>query len=273
MTHFGAFARSTVAVTAWPRHERRMPSTEDMPRRGYWTFLNSSFGLWFLSTCVVGAITFAYNAKIDREKAAHAATERSAAFMTTLLPHLTSGDAKKTRLAIAVAHYLKEHGELPGELESVLVQIVSENESSGAPVDLATREAAAAVIDIPLPEQPKSASVDVAKLAAPLAAVAALPARVYLQIGDESQRPVARALQDRLRDAQFIVPGIENVGAKAPKLPEVRYFRDEDRADAVRIVQAMKDGGIANVREPQLTPSKPGTVRPRHYEVWLQSSG
>lgn len=59
--------------------------------------------------------------------------------------------------------------------------------------------------------------------------------RVYLQIADESQRPLAQRLQQRLVSLGYAVPGIERVGTRAPAKAQLRYVYAEDRAEALRL--------------------------------------
>ena len=50
----------------------------------------------------------------------------------------------------------------------------------------------------------------------------AAPPVVYIQIADESQLALAQRLAERFRASGYAVPGIENVGARAPSRSEVR---------------------------------------------------
>jgi hypothetical protein len=103
-----------------------------------------------------------------------------------------------------------------------------------------------------------------------VAAAQKLPARVYLHIADERQRKAADAAAARLRAAGFLVPEIENVGRKAPKPTQLRYFQrgDEQEAELQRIQQALQEGGVA--ARPQYVPPASGTrARPRHFEIWF----
>jgi hypothetical protein len=100
-----------------------------------------------------------------------------------------------------------------------------------------------------------------------------LPARVYIQIASEGQRPAARSLQARLRSENYLAPGIENVGSKAaiPKEIEVRYYRDEEKDEAVRIINLLKNfnPGLPVKSTPQKIPGNGKGTRPRHYEIWF----
>ena len=105
--------------------------------------------------------------------------------------------------------------------------------------------------------------------------LAAIAPRVYIQIGDESQRGPARVLQARLKEDGFIVPGIENVGSKAVLTvkAEVRYYRDEEKDEALKIVQIMSTTGIgAAVNDVPRKIEGGSGVRRRQYEVWFPKS-
>jgi hypothetical protein len=96
--------------------------------------------------------------------------------------------------------------------------------------------------------------------------------RVYIQIADESQRSAAQLLQSRLRENGFIVPGIENIASKAvaPSKAEVRYYRDEEKDEALKVVQIMKVTNIvAAINDiPRKLAGVTG-VRSRQYEIWF----
>jgi hypothetical protein len=251
-------------------------------RARIWLFLNSGLGLWFLSTCIVGGITFWYAehqqaekirleqaGNIEKQKAEEKQKELekaryNASLVIVLLPHLASPENKQNQLAIAVTHYLKDKGELPGELESVLAEIVrGGNLSSTSPSDQEKINAAAAVLDLPqkseLENRPDLTS---------------LPPRVYMQIATQTQREMAQSIQTRLRASGFLVPGIENVEGKAtsPSQTEVRFYRDEDRNEASQVIRILKEAGLQPKGDPQKVPGGGKGTRPRHYEVWISKS-
>jgi hypothetical protein len=55
-----------------------------------------------------------------------------------------------------------------------------------------------------------------------------IPPRFFIHIGDESQRGQAKQLAGILKKQGYLVPGIENVGARAPKNNQLRYSRESD---------------------------------------------
>jgi hypothetical protein len=62
---------------------RRQLVAKTPPKRGFWKsgwqlmcqFMNSSFGIWLLSTVVVGAVTFEYTKNLEQSKAAESARD------------------------------------------------------------------------------------------------------------------------------------------------------------------------------------------------------
>ncbi len=92
----------------------------------------------------------------------------------------------------------------------------------------------------------------------------ALPSKVYIQIANSEQRVAAKAAVAQLKTANIPVEtGVENVGAKAPNAPQIRYFSDND-SGAAQAVQRVLDQGdkFALVKVASKNPP-PGLV-----EVW-----
>lgn len=102
--------------------------------------------------------------------------------------------------------------------------------------------------------------------------------RVYIQIADEEQRPIAASLQSALRNENFSAPGIENVGRRPnvliPAATEVRYYREEEMDQALRLITILKNMnlGLKVNDAPQKVPGTGRGTRPGHYEVWFSRS-
>ena len=101
------------------------------------------------------------------------------------------------------------------------------------PSDQAKVNAAAAVIELPQKSELNNRT-DLTSL---------LPG--VLQVPAQSQREMAQTLQSKLRASGFLVPGIENVEGKAtsPMQTEVRFYRDEDRGEALQVVPILTGAG------------------------------
>jgi hypothetical protein len=94
--------------------------------------------------------------------------------------------------------------------------------------------------------------------------------RIYLHIGDESQRPRARRIAGQLKQAGYLVPGIENVGERRmPSSTEVRYYEaltDAEKDEAQKIIGLLQGWGIkAEDQEFKLY------TKPWQYEIWFGS--
>lgn len=105
-----------------------------------------------------------------------------------------------------------------------------------------------------------------------------LTPRVYIQIAEETQRQIATSVQTTLRNENFTAPGIENVGRKGniiiPAATEVRYYREEELAQALRLISILKSMNL-NVKINETPKKIPGTgrgTRPGHYEIWFSKS-
>jgi hypothetical protein len=92
--------------------------------------------------------------------------------------------------------------------------------------------------------------------------------RVFLQIGDESQRPRARRVSALLQKEGYVVPGIENVGNRAPQSTQVRCKprNDAERAEGQKLTSLLQDWGIKVIFQ-----EIGDTTRPWQYEIWFGS--
>ena len=97
--------------------------------------------------------------------------------------------------------------------------------------------------------------------------------RVYLQIQrDGDQEPLAKTLMATLEEEKFLLPGIERLPiSKMPAKPQVRYFSNDDREAALRVVEAARKAipslSFEAVRVTNL-PAPAGTL-----EVWFSRQG
>lgn len=239
-----------------------------------WNFLNTSLGIWLLSTVVVGFISWGYksykdnlNEKAEKNRQSQIETEQqkqkeiektraNASMVTSLLPYLASNEEKQWRMAIAITGYLKSKGELPQELELALGGIVQASKHSDTAFSQNAKAIAAVkVLDTPL--DTKSANT-----------LSTLPPRVYIQISNENQRDLAKSVQKMLGNNHFIAPGVENVGEKSPKITEVRYFNNNDKNEAINIIKLLKSQNIVVDNQPKKIGLNVQNVT-SHYEIWF----
>ncbi len=109
---------------------------------------------------------------------------------------------------------------------------------------------------VPTPERKEAAD-----------ALASIPARIYLHIADESQRPTATTLAGALRRMGYSVPGIERVAA-VPKNTSVRYFNGQDGTLAEDVSKALRANAVTDATPQEIKGFK---VRPGSIEVWLSA--
>jgi hypothetical protein len=95
--------------------------------------------------------------------------------------------------------------------------------------------------------------------------------RVYFHISTEDQRQKAKPLADALIAAGFSVPGIENVGSKAPNETQFRYFERTDQVEKDRShIRDVLSGLNVRAKEVYISPAQISTrMRPRHFELWF----
>lgn len=91
---------------------------------------------------------------------------------------------------------------------------------------------------------------------------------VYIQYGEESQKPVALSLQHLLGYAGWSVPGVERV-ASVPPSDELRYFRAEDANAAAKLVAFLnQQGGFTNLK-PKRIDGLAHSTQEQQFELWL----
>lgn len=92
--------------------------------------------------------------------------------------------------------------------------------------------------------------------------------RLFIHIGNESQRADMKKLQDIVRQLGFAIPGIELIKnpEALPVNPNVRYFNEEDAESALQVVEQLKTLGYATAFPYRVKGFKAhvGTL-----EVWL----
>lgn len=101
-----------------------------------------------------------------------------------------------------------------------------------------------------------------------VAALASIPARVFIHVGDENQRAVAATLGETLKRLGYAVQGVEKV-AVVPNTTSVRYFNDEDRVAADSIANTLKQNGVADAVAQKVTGYN---ARPGNLEIWLSAA-
>jgi len=93
--------------------------------------------------------------------------------------------------------------------------------------------------------------------------------RIYIHIRAEEDRPFTQVVAEKLKNANFVVPGIERLVASGPASSQLRYFREGDKAETTRIADILKSIGV------DVSPQYIGgyensdTIRPKHYELWF----
>lgn len=94
---------------------------------------------------------------------------------------------------------------------------------------------------------------------------------VFLHIADESQRKRATEIGKKLQAQGYVVPGVENVRERAPKMgTQLRFFRrnDEGAADINGIMAVLKGENI-EAQPVTLSLKYAGSATARQYEIWF----
>ena len=92
--------------------------------------------------------------------------------------------------------------------------------------------------------------------------------RVYLQYAGDQQAELVKTLEADLRKHEYVVPGDEKMGDKAPPQTQVRYFHREEKAEADKIAEFVQPFITDNVSSALI--ANPNNVVPAgQFELWL----
>jgi hypothetical protein len=250
-------------------------------------FFESKTGFWLLTTALAGiAATGLTNLQryIDREEISRRdKAERSLRDTETVLklaPMLMSEKLNEFNLAVVLLDGLTNDNAVDSRVATQVKALFNNtiqagNQKNATPEEQARRDALLIYADrtrITEIQQPNSASAAPVPAAVATSALdnAALPVRVYIQIGAATDRPMAERARETLRAGGLITPGIELVAAgRTPKQDVVRYCEAKTTGDALERVRA----AVARFDpKPVLTPLNPslcGNVRSNHFELWF----
>jgi hypothetical protein len=206
----------------------------------------------FLIPIVIFGVGLHFTRQKDKSDQASRKFEQDSA----ILKLAASANEKEQVIGLKMIEVLRQKGEFSEELRPVVDEL-----SKGRPSDRSTQEArnilaAQAATEVKrLPDKPVSAT---SKNQSPL---------VYLQIAREDQRAEASDLQGRLEAAGFSVPSIEFVKASTFNT-YIRYFSADDKAQADRALQLMKDMKFA-VEEQNFSRLNQNNTSSGQLEIWI----
>jgi hypothetical protein len=177
------------------------------------------------------------------------------------LKSLASENERERHLAISFSRHLAESGNFPPELMHVFEDIILSDEESRVNARGAVEVLATAALRNP----------NIAKNISET--IRQRPPRVFIQIKEESQRPFAKEISDKLMKEGFQVPGIDRVKKQYRLLEsELRFFRPEDRQEAHHITEIIQRHSKLRVKPVDLSSTRlaksPG-IDLRHYELWI----
>src|SRR5262245_35061078 len=219
-------------------------------------FFESKTGFWLLTTALAGVTaTGLTNLQryIDREEISRRdKAEQSLRDTETVLklaPMLMSERLNEFSLAVVLLDGLTNDNAVNSRVATQVKALFNNtiqagNQKNATPEEQARRDALLIYADrtrITEIQQPNSASVAPVPTTVVTSALdnAALPVRVYIQIGVATDRPMAERARETLRAGGLITPGIELVAAgRTPKQDVVRYCEAKITGDALERVRA-----------------------------------
>jgi hypothetical protein len=208
-----------------------------MPERRHWV----EIALMPLVIALIGTIgTWLVTRQQERSAQQRANSDRQVKVLEIFAEKITSPDDRQRLLALRMLRAVD------AELASDLALAVAETE----PEESAVRDVATAV-------------------ATESGARAGHSPQVYVHVPDEASRRGARRAAERLEEAGFAVPGIENVGDRSPAATQLRYFRKREEAIARTVA-----GELRKARHPVRVVyiagyERSGRIDPLHFELWF----
>jgi hypothetical protein len=274
------------------RHQIRQELAGPPPKTGVLASISAFFetkaGFWLLTTVLAGLTATAiseYQRYSNREAIARAEkAERSRRDMDTVLklgPMLTSDKRTQVNMAIVLLNGLTADNAMDSRIALQVTSLVNSTLSDGLKDDASPAERAQADAIIAFADNARTSAIragntgsDSTSQTASQGSLAAaidaqvLPARVYLQIGKESDRPKAIIAAKAIREAGLIAPGVELV-SRPPPVNDLRYC--EGKVDPTALEQLTKAVNEAIAPAPKIVKLRPELctkVRFNHFEVW-----
>lgn len=258
-----------------------------VPTKGLLDFLDTKFGFWLATTVLIAVWTSGYTAldrylhKEDAEKLRTAeAARRDMDAVLKVVPLLFAPESGQQDLGVKLLLSLRDKKAIEEDSLALVKAVLDERVTAGSGSGASESERRQAATILKAEDSARVAAIaNPAAASAPPTATAparqlndaALPVRVYLQIGDEADRDAARKLRQALSDANVIAPGIELVDARrTPARSDLRYCDGKLDPDALaRVDRALQQLHLSADHKP-LAASTCERVRYNHVEIWLQ---
>lgn len=260
-------------------------------------FGDSKVGFWLLTTVLAGLVATGFTKLqryVDQEDIARRElaerSRRDADMLLKLGPLLTSDKRPQVDMAIVLLNSLSAGEGIDKQVSGQIVALFRSTAEAGNRPNATPEERVASQAIYSFFDQAglsamqawgTPAAASVAAEPAPAAAApslvaaaldsATLPIRIYLQVGDRVDWPVATKASEGLRQAGMIVPGIELVPAQnTPKQNSVRYCKDKVSPAALdRVRTATASQVVPAPAMTELPPKLCGNVRFNHFELWF----
>jgi hypothetical protein len=96
---------------------------------------------------------------------------------------------------------------------------------------------------------------------------------IYIQIRLDQSKAKAQQIQQKLKEQQFDVPGIEMLDVGPTTNTEVRYFRKSEENGANDIVRILQSLDVQNVSAKYISGYGNSTkVKSKQYEIWFAAN-
>ncbi|EJN20201.1 hypothetical protein PMI35_05505 [Pseudomonas sp. GM78] len=224
--------------------------------------------IWDLVSIMAGVIggvliptaLFYASHSISESEKNNAILQSRAANMMGLIQHLSSSNEKERIIASEVALSMSKNNQLPSELVPTIARFAAHDKNSEvAQVSTQTLINAA---------KQDSPSQGIAQ-----DAFKGVKPRVYFHIPNDTLKKTAANISKQLQKKSFdngfevVVPGIDV--RKGPRTNELRFFKDSERNEAMKIQDELKALGVSTkLVDFSSTYENSSNIRPLHFELW-----
>ncbi|MEO6726327.1 MAG: hypothetical protein ABIU20_01190 [Blastocatellia bacterium] len=203
-----------------------------------------------------------YNVNQGKQAEAQKVSDR----IVSLVKSLSSDKVQERKAALALIQYEKSKhpNDVPDELIAIALPVLIETARNDPNPEVA-QEANQIAKDV-------SQSADKTLAASVQRQVDTIQPRVYVHIRNENQRGPAKQIEQKLEAIGFNVPGIQRLDA-APSNTEMRYFRQDDKQDAEKMISLLQEQGVIDAQAKYVPGNENSrAMRPKHFELWFSAN-
>jgi hypothetical protein len=210
-------------------------------------------------TILIPVVLFYFGNEFRKSQDLQAKEQQNYNRITTLLKSFSSDNTLERKLAIEFSKELANTHNFPMELLSVIEEVSS--------TDSTNSKEAQSVLNILSEKAKEDKNTEVEKKVNEI--IENSPTKVYMQIPKGYDMKIANEILSRMKSEGYNMLGIERVDEKkSPTSSEVRYFKEKDQANAIKLSERITKMGY-NIKVNQIKGYE-NKVTGSQLEIWLK---